>query len=169
MSKLRNIKRMFILSIINTFFLGTHFYGVKRLLLKSIHGVSIGSGVRVVGPIMFFGNLHVGENTFIGRDFCIEGNGSVEIGANCDLAPHICLITGSHVVGNKERRAGNGFSGIITIGDGSWICTGTHVLPNVSIGKGVVVAAGALVNKDISDNAMVAGVPAKIQKILAEI
>ena len=54
----------------------------------------------------------------------------------------------------------------VHIGDNCWIGAGAIILPGVSIGNGSVVAAGAVVNKDVPDNVMVAGVPAVVKKHL---
>lgn len=75
-----------------------------------------------------------------------------------------CLV--SHKIGESGQRAGKRIAGDIHIGDGSWIGANVTILPNVTIGKGCVVAAGSLVNKDCLDNCMYAGVPAKRIKAL---
>lgn len=165
MSRISNIKKRTILSLVNHFFSGTHFYSIKRWLLNRIKDVKLEQNVRIVGPIVFFGTLSVGEDTFVGRDFNIEGNGNVCIGRKCDIAPHVCIITGSHEVGDKYRRAGKGYSGKVTVGNGCWICANSCILPNVEIGEGSVVAAKSLVNKSVSDNCLVAGNPARVKKI----
>ena len=158
--------RYFILFLINHFFLGTHFYSTKRWLLNRIKNVTVGEGTAIVGPIVFYGSLQIGKHTFIGRDFNVEGNGQVIIGDQCDIAPHVCLITGSHIIGYNNRRAGKGFSGGITIQNGCWICANVSLLPNVNIGNGTVIGACSLVNKDVTDNCLFAGVPARLIKQL---
>lgn len=163
---INKIIKAIVVFLINHIFVGTHFYSLKRSLLNSLPNVTVGKKARIVGPITFYCSLSVGEDTFIGRDFNIEGNGKVEIGSNCDFAPHVCLVTGSHQVGDELRRAGKGFSGKISIGSGTWVGARVTVLPNVSIGRGVVVASGAVVTENFHDNCMIAGVPAEKKKDL---
>ena len=163
---IRKLWKYSLLYFVNHFLSGTHFYKTKRFLLNLIDGVFLEKGVSIVGPLSFYGKMTVGKDTFIGRNFNVEGNGDVIIGRNCDIAPHVCIITGSHQIGNMERRAGKGFSGKVEIGNGCWICAKTCVLPNVIIEDGVVVAACSLVNKRIGCNCVVGGIPATIIRTL---
>lgn len=146
---------------INCFFKGTRFFAIKRWLLNRA-GLSIGKNVRVVAPIHIDTScVDIGENTWIGRDFRVYGNGRVSIGANCDLAPELLIQTGSHKIGISKRRAGEGFCGEIAIGDGCWIGVRTTILPGVEISSGTVIGAGSLVNKSVESNALAVGVPCK--------
>jgi maltose O-acetyltransferase len=86
----------------------------------------------------------------------------VLIGSNCDIAPGVFFITGSHYLGSHERRAGKGFNTNISIGDGSWIGASATILPGVKIGPGCVVAACACVTEDVPQNFLTGGVPAKV-------
>lgn len=133
--------------------------GVKRKLLNLSGLIHVGNNSKVVGPIYCTGQLTVGKNVWVGRNLRIEGNGKVKIGDNCDLAPNITFYTGSHQIGNADRRAGKGYNGNVTIGAGCWLCGSSVYLPDVSVGDSSVVAAGALVNKNIEQNVLAAGVP----------
>lgn len=64
--------------------------------------------------------------------------------------------------------AGKGIKKDVVIGSGTWIGTGAIILPGVTIGKMCIIAAGAVVNKDVPKNTMVGGVPAKVIKILKD-
>ena len=66
----------------------------------------------------------------------------------------------------KTRNSGLGFAKPITVGDNVWFGGNSVVLPNVTIGNNVVVAAGAVLTKDVPYNCLVAGVPARIMKNL---
>ena len=68
--------------------------------------------------------------------------------------------------GGANQRAGMYCNKDIEIGDGTWICANVTILPGVKIGKGCVIAAGSVVNKDCEDNCMYGGVPAKLIKRL---
>ncbi|MFE8701748.1 acyltransferase [Cytobacillus sp. FJAT-54145] len=164
---MRSIKIRFCLMIINNFLIGTRFFKIKRNLLK-IAGVSVGHNTKVVGPI-YFGpkiNIQFGENCWIGKNLNLDGNGFVKIENNVDIAPHVVINTGGHIIGSEERRAGQGISSSIRIGVGTWIGTRVTIINQVNIEQGVVIAAGSVVKDSIPENVLVAGVPAKIKKYL---
>lgn len=154
------------LYIINHFLSGTHAFRIKRKLLNSIGGVHIGIDSKVVGPIYIYGSLNVGDNTWIGHDFRAEGNGLVTIGNRCDIAPLVTCFTGGHKIGCHDRRAGEGLTKEISIGDGCWIGGQSVLIQGVKVGDGVVVAAGAVVNKSVDADLLIGGVPASILKHL---
>ena len=164
---MRKIKIKVCLYIINHFFCMTRFFKLKRQILEYC-GVSVGAGTSIVGPIYFNPNvkLSIGCNCWIGKDFRIEGNGEVMIGDNCDFGPSITLLTGSHVIGDKSRRAGKGITGSIVIGNGIWVGARSMVLPNIIINDSAVIAAGAVVVNDVESSIVVGGVPAKKIKSL---
>jgi maltose O-acetyltransferase len=109
-------------------------------------------------------DLSIGDNCWIGKNLCVYGNDAVSIGSNCDLAPNISFVTGTHVIADHNRRAGEGYCKPIVVGNGCWIGINSTILCDVTVGDGVVIGAGALVNKSVPADVMVAGVPAKIVK-----
>ncbi len=147
---------------VNVLFRGARFFGIKRQLLR-LAGARIAHNVRVMGPIYFnpITHLDIGEGTWVGRDFRIEGNGDVTIGTRCDIAPSVFLSTGSHGIGKEERRAGCGYNAPILIGDGCWIGVRVTILSGVTVAKGCVLAAGAVVTKSGEANGLYGGVPAQ--------
>lgn len=163
MNVLKKIKKICVLAIVNTVCAGTHFYGIKRKLLNSCDGIAIGSNTKIVTPIHipWWSILHIGDDCWIGRDFTLEGNGEVYIGDRCDLAPNVTCATGSHAIGGENRRAGEGFNGIIRIGNGSWVGTRALLLPNTAVGNSCVVGAASVVTKDLESNCVYAGSPAR--------
>lgn len=165
----RSAKRRFTLYLVNRVYAGTEpkFYEKKRRLLNSI-GYDIGEGTRIVGPIFCTGRLTVGKNSFIGRNLTVHGNGSVVIGDGCDLGPDVTFLTGGHKIGDATRRAGEGLILTQSVGDGSWIGARSTVVNNTSIGRGCVVAACACVTRDVPDNTLVGGVPAREIRSLAD-
>ena len=68
----------------------------------------------------------------------------------------------THNVDNSERRAGALRHESISIGNGCWIGTRATILPGVKIGGGSIIAAGAVITKDVDTNTLVGGVPAKM-------
>ena len=92
----------------------------------------------------------------------VNGNGTVTIGDNVDIGPEVTFQTGGHEIGDKDRRAGKGALYAQSVGDGTWIGGRATILKNTAIGSGSVVAGCACVTKDVPDNVIVGGVPAKI-------
>ena len=163
MNGIKKIKKGILITIVNKFLSGTRFFTIKRVLLNQCEGIQIGQGTKVVAPIYIpiQSIFHIGEECWIGRDMTLDRNGEVYIGDNCDLGPEVSFITGSHTIGNADRRAGKGFNGIIRIASGVWLGAKTVILPNIDIGKGTVVGAAAVVTKTLQDNGIYAGSPAK--------
>ncbi len=161
------IKRIICRHIINKYLCCTRFFSLKRKLLKWA-GLQIGQNVRVVGPLYFsnVSQISIGNNAWIGENFNVDGNGDVYIGDNVDIAPHVVINTGGHIVGSSNHRAGECIRNIVKIGNGTWICTRVTIVNQVTIGNGCVVAAGSVVISDVEDNLMVAGVPAITKKSL---
>ena len=147
--------------LVNHFFVGTGYFEIKRKCMIAL-GYDIGNGTKIVGPIFCTGNLIVGNNCWIGRNFTVNGNGTVIIENCVDIAPNVSFITGGHKIGNISRRAGNGESYSIRICDGCWIGARSTLVGNITVGLGVVVAACSCVVKSIASNNLVGGVPAKV-------
>lgn len=121
------------------------------------------SSVEMLGII----KVKIGNNSFVGhRTLFMGGDSLIKIGQNCDISSNVSLIGGSHEIGPPDRRAGFGNSNDINIGDGVWIGYGSTILGGVSIGNGSIIAAGSVVNKNVPENTIYGGIPAKeIRKI----
>lgn len=168
MNKKTNIiKFKFSMFLVNKVFSGTKFFGIKRTILNSI-GFEIGNEARVVGPLLIGRAAHikVGENSWIGKDLTIHGNGKVEIGSRCDIAPEVTFLTGSHEIGDSSRRAGRGTSFDYSIGDGNWIGAKATFVNGASIGDSNIVGATSLVTKKFDENVILIGSPARVFKNL---
>lgn len=106
--------------------------------------------------------LRIGEYTFIGRGTEIEVSHRVTIGKGALIAPGVFITDHNHSIKpgipmyRQPCEAAE-----VTIRDDVWIGAHTVILPGVTIGEGAVVAAGAVVNRDVPPNAIVGGVPAK--------
>lgn len=140
--------RFFATWLVNRVLVGTNprFFKVKRKLLQSI-GHTIGENTKIVGPITCTGKLHVGKDCWIGANFTIRGNGIVVLGDRVDVGPDVTFLTGTHEIGNMERRAGTGYNCKQSIGDGCWIGAKSVFVNNVSVGNASIVAASACVCK----------------------
>lgn len=161
-SFLGKAKRVLFLSLANMCS-GTHFYAIKRLLLN-LAGIPVGEGSCVVGPVHIgtAARLDIGRHTWVGHDCFVEGNGSVAIGDNVDIAPQVVFSTGGHEIGPVERRAGAGARFSQMVCDGTWVGIRCTFVNSVTIGKSSVIAAGAVVVRDVDPDTLVGGVPARV-------
>lgn len=157
----KSIKRKLNLFLVNRIFVGTHYYEIKRRLLISI-GYDIGNNTKIVGPIYNTAKLIIGNDCWVGKKLTINGNGTVIIEDNCDIAPEVTFLTGGHKIGNCERRAGIGEKYSILVKRGTWIGARSTLGKNIIIGKACVVGACACVLENVEDNCLVGGVPAKV-------
>lgn len=159
---LNGIIRKVNLFLVNNIFIGTGQFNCKiKIKLLNVIGCSIGENTVIVGPIDCRGSLTIGNNCWIGKNLKVNGNGYVVIGDNCDLGPEVTFQTGGHLIGNSERRAGDGLVFSQKVGSGTWIGGRTTICNETKIGKGCVIAGCACVVCDIPDNTLVGGVPAK--------
>ena len=142
--------------------------GLKICLLR-LGGTRVGNNVRVCSGVRVQGRgrLVLGSGVWISPDVIIRtsSEGSIEIGSYCDIGPSVELISGTHLVGNSDRRAGDDLGLSISIGNGTWLGARVIIIGGVSIGFGCVVGAGSVVTRDLISNCLAAGVPAKVKKI----
>lgn len=111
--------------------------------------------------------LKIGDGTYIGEQNNIRAaGGSVFIGENCLISQQVSMIASDHGSTKNELIKLQPWvsKGDIVIEDDVWIGCAAQILSGVTIGKGAIVAAGSLVNKNVPPYAIVAGVPAKIVK-----
>lgn len=127
-------------------------------------GARMAGGSRIIGC----GCLAIGADSWVGPYgvFFTHPGAPITIGARCDIAPEVSFITGTHEPGNVSRRAGVDTARPIRVGDGCWLGTRVTVLGGVTIGDGAIVAAGAVVTKDVPPNTLVGGVPARVIRFL---
>lgn len=113
-------------------------------------------------------NIHVGKDFLANYNVTILDVAPVRIGDYCMIGPNTLITTVNHPLSPKGRRARLSQVKPVTIGNDVWIGGNCTLLPGVTIGNNVIVAAGAVVTKDIPDNCVVAGVPAKKIKELED-
>ncbi|RYD43427.1 MAG: sugar O-acetyltransferase [Verrucomicrobiaceae bacterium] len=107
-------------------------------------------------------NIHLGENFYANFDLIILDVCQVTIGKNCMIGPRVSIYTAGLPLDAETRISGMEFGKPVTIGDNVWIGGNAVINPGVNIGNNVVVAAGAVVTRDVPDNVLVAGLPAKV-------
>lgn len=106
-------------------------------------------------------NFKMGRGSSVGWFSLVDARGGISIGNNVTVASYCKLVTAKHDIDNNLFPA---IMEPIIIEDYAWICTGAMILSGVTIGKGAVVCAGAVVTKDVLPMTVVGGVPAKMLK-----
>ena len=131
-------------------------FGAKLLAKKGSY-VSIQPGVSIASPW----NLEVGDLSSIGDNSWVYALDKITIGEKTCIGEYVKLLTGYHDMATWNFQFK---TKPISIGSCVWIATGAIVLPGVTIGDGAVVAAGAVVTKDVEPWTVVGGNPAKFIK-----
>ena len=111
-------------------------------------------------------NIHVGRHFIANFNVTILDIREVWIGDHCMIGPNTLITTVNHPLSPMKRRHHIGIAKPVIIGDDVWIGGNCTILPGVTIGHNVVVAAGAVVTKDVPDNCVVAGCPARVIKTI---
>jgi maltose O-acetyltransferase len=143
-----------------------------RTVLLRATGLRIGVGSRIMGPLDITGPgdarklFSVGDASFISGPLHVDLGAEVRIGNRVQIGHHVVLLTLDHEIGPPEDRCGDLTAAPLEIGHGVWIASRVTVLPGVCIGNGSVVAAGAVVSRDVAPNTLVAGVPARFVRDL---
>jgi acetyltransferase-like isoleucine patch superfamily enzyme len=106
-------------------------------------------------------NLSIGKDSVINPRCRLDNRGKILIGNNVSISQEVIILTADHDLDTPDF-AGRNLT--VQIEDYVWIGTRALILPGVTIGKGALVAAGALVSKDVMPYSVVAGVPAKVIK-----
>ncbi len=136
---------------------------IRLSILKEIFGTA--QDDMFIKPPFFcdYGfNIHVGKNFFANFDTVMLDAAEIRIGDNCLIGPQCGFYTAIHPKDKDERNAGIMWGKPITVGDNVWFGGHCSILPGVTIGNNVIVGAGSVVTKDVPDNVIVAGNPAKI-------
>jgi maltose O-acetyltransferase len=109
-------------------------------------------------------NIHVGENFYANFDCVFLDVCDIQIGDNCFIAPGVHIYTATHPLNPTERISGVEYGIPVNIGHNVWIGGRAVINPGINIGNNVVIASGSVVVKDVPDNVVVGGNPAKIIK-----
>ena len=133
-------------------------------LLSQITDSKIDDSVAVFTPLYINYGKHtkIGKNVFINFDCTFLDLGGITIEDNVLIAPKVSLLSEGHPVSPENRHSLA--VGHIHIKKNAWIGAGATILQSVTIGENAIVAAGAVVSKDVPDNTIVGGIPAKIIK-----
>jgi acetyltransferase-like isoleucine patch superfamily enzyme len=137
---------------------------IRLWFYRRVMKFEIGKGSTILMGCTFdcAGGLIMGKDSVINSNCRIDLRGTVKIGDNVSISNETTILTADH---DMDSPGMDGRKFPMEIGDCCWIGTRAMILPGVKIGTGAVVAAGAVVTKDVNPFEVVAGVPAKVIKI----
>jgi acetyltransferase-like isoleucine patch superfamily enzyme len=135
-------------------------FHVVRQVIFRLGGLKIGRGSTVHMGVRFFSprGVSIGNDTKIGFRSFLDGRDQLKIGDHVDMASEVMIYNSEHDLTSED------FSAVVApveIGDYVFIGPRAIIMPGVKIGRGAVVAGGAVVTKDVPEFAIVGGVPAK--------
>ena len=130
-----------------------------RRLIYRLSGLQIGRGSKIHVFARFFEpkNITIGQDSIVGEHAFLDGRARLTIGNHVDIASQVLIYNPEHDINDPNFTAKNA---PVEIGDYVFIGPRAVILPGVSIGRGAVVAAGAVVTKNVPAGAIVGGVPA---------
>ncbi|MFC3928726.1 DapH/DapD/GlmU-related protein [Streptococcus caprae] len=137
-----------------------------RRLMSQLTGKTVPDSLRVFPPFYtdFGKNITFGEDVFINSGCHFQDQGGIAIGAGSLIGHNVVLATVNHAL-EPSRNRKNSYDSVV-IGKHVWIGSNATVLPGVTVGDWAVIAAGAVVTKDVPPYAVVGGVPAKVLKMV---
>lgn len=131
-----------------------------RKFFYRLSGMKIGKGSAIHMGARFYNpsNIQIGEDSIIGEDAVLDGRDELIIGNHVDIASEVMIYNAEHDVNDPNFRA---IQAPVVIQDYVFIGPRAIVLPGVTVKKGAVVGAGAVVTKDVGEGEVVGGIPAK--------
>jgi maltose O-acetyltransferase len=138
-------------------------------LLRELLG-RVDDGVHVKRPFLCdYGTpIEIGAGTFVNYGCVILDVAPVRIGAACQIATNVQLLTATHPVDPGPRRGGWESAAPVTLGDNVWLGAAVIVCPGVTIGDDTVVGAGAVVVRDLPAGVVAVGNPARVLREITE-
>ena len=142
---------------------------LRDRLLRDLLG-ECGDGVHIRPPfrLEYGTRVSIGARTFFNYDCLMLDVAPVTIGAACQVASRVQFITATHPIDPEPRRTGWEYAKPIVLGDNVWLSAGVIVCPGVTIGDHTVVAAGAVVTRDLPARVVAMGVPARVVREIGE-
>lgn len=136
----------------------------RTALLSKLTGSDVHPSVKVMAPFNadFGKNIHFGKNVYVNAGCKFQDHGGIFIGDNSLIGHNCVMATLDHDLRPAHRA--NTVPAPIIIGRNVWIAANVTILGGVTIGDNAIVAAGAVVTKDVAPNTIVGGIPAKFIK-----
>jgi acetyltransferase-like isoleucine patch superfamily enzyme len=139
-----------------------------RALFSELTGRKVDDSFLLIPPFYTAGGdeIRVGRNVFVNQNCTFYDLGGLDISDDVMIGPNVSLITAGHPLEPSQRRTTVGKP--ISVGRNVWIATGAIVIGGVTIGENSVVAAGAVVTKNVPANMLVGGNPARVIRSVGE-
>jgi maltose O-acetyltransferase len=143
--------------------------GERSRLLSELLGRA-GAGVVIQPPFRcdYGAHITIEAGTFVNYDCVMLDAAPIAIGAACQIATQVQIVTATHPIDPEPRRRGWEIAAPITIGDNVWLGAGAIVCPGVSIGNDTVVGAGAVVTRDLPAGVVAFGTPARVHRVIGD-
>ena len=137
-----------------------------RALMSRLVGYRVDDGFRLFPPVYtdFGKNIKIGKDVFVNSGCCFQDQGGVTLGDGCLVGHNVVFATLDH--DKRPGRRGDMTAAPIVVGKEVWIGAHATILKGVTIGEGAIVAAGAVVTRDVPPNTIAAGVPARVVKTI---
>lgn len=137
-----------------------------RALMSRLVGYKVDDGFRLFPPVYtdFGKNIKIGKDVFVNSGCCFQDQGGVTLGDGCLVGHNVVFATLDH--DKRPGRRGDMTAAPIVVGKDVWIGAHATILKGVTIGDGAIVAAGAVVTRDVPPNTIAAGVPARVVKTI---
>jgi acetyltransferase-like isoleucine patch superfamily enzyme len=138
-----------------------------REVFAELTGVPVPEGFSLIPPFYtdYGRNIRLGRNVFFNQGCTLLDIGGIEIGEGAMIGPKVNIVTSGHPLDPARRRRFVTTRPIV-IGANVWIGAAATILPGVTIGTDAVVAAGAVVSRDVPPRSLAAGVPAEVIRTL---
>jgi maltose O-acetyltransferase len=142
---------------------------LRSSLLRELLG-AVGEDVIVRPPFHcdYGGHITIADGTFVNFNCVMLDVAPIRIGAACQVATGVHIVTATHPIDPEPRRLGWESAEPITIRDNVWLGSGVVVCPGVTIGEDTVVGAGAVVTSDLPPGVVAAGVPARVLRDIGD-
>lgn len=140
-----------------------------RALFGELTGRPVEAGFSLIPPFYATGGTQtrIGRNVFINQNCTFYDLGGIDIGDDVMIGPNVSLITSGHPLEPSQRRAGVTAKPIV-IGKNVWIAAGATVIGGVTVGDNSVIAAGAVVTRDVPPDSLAGGNPARVIRSIME-
>jgi sugar O-acyltransferase (sialic acid O-acetyltransferase NeuD family) len=117
---------------------------ISNNIIIGNYNIIFGAGLNIMHNVFISNDVSIGEGTLVNNRSLLHHD--VKIGKYCEISPGVCL------------------TGSVLVGDYTFIGAATVIIPKIKIGKNCIIGAGSVVNKDIPDNSIAVGIPAKVIK-----
>jgi acetyltransferase-like isoleucine patch superfamily enzyme len=140
-----------------------------RALFGDLIGKKVDDSFLLIPPFYTTGgvDISVGRNVFVNQNCTFYDLGGLDIADDVMIGPNVTIVTSGHPIEPSQRRA-SVIAKPIVIERNVWIAAGATIIGGVTIGENSVVAAGSVVTKDVPQNTLVAGNPARVLRSIAD-